>query len=172
MRPVADLGRLMVGQIPSLRRYAWALVADRTRADDLVQDCLERAWSRSHLFRGQEDIRVWLFTILQNLYVSSLRRQSRQPVLTPLTDQVGGPSVRAVQEIRVEIADLDSALGGLPADQRAAVLLVGAEGMTYREAATVLAIPVGTLMSRLHRGRKQLRALMADTPPAHLRRVK
>ncbi len=162
----------MVGQIPSLRRYARALVADRTRADDLVQDCLERAWSRSHLFRRQGDIRVWLFTILQNLYVSSLRRQSRQPVLTPLMDQVGGPSVRAVQEITVEIADLDRALAGLPADQRAAVLLVGVEDMTYQEAATVLAIPVGTLMSRLHRGRKRLRALMADAPPARLRRVK
>lgn len=162
----------MVGQIPSLRRYAWALVADRTRADDLVQDCLERAWSLSHLFRGQEDIRVWLFTILHNLYVSSVRRQSRQPVIIPLMDHLEGPSVRPVQEISAEIADLDRALAGLSADQRAAVLLVGVEDMTYQEAATVLAIPVGTLMSRLHRGRKQLRALMADTPPAHLRRVK
>lgn len=162
----------MVGQIPSLRRYACALVADRTRADDLVQDCLERAWSRSHLFHGQGDIRVWLFTILHNLFVSSVRRQSRQPVVIPLIDHVEGPSVHPVQEINVEIADLDRALGGLSVDQRAAVLLVGVEDMTYQEAAAVLAVPVGTLMSRLHRGRKQLRALMAGTPPAHLRRVK
>jgi RNA polymerase sigma-70 factor (ECF subfamily) len=162
----------LVGQIPYLRRYAWALVGDRTRADDLVQDCLERAWSRSHLFRPEEDIRVWLFTILHNLYVDEVRRQSRQPVLMPLTDQVECLSFRATQEGGPEIADLGRALAQLPAEQSAAVLLVGLEDMTYREAAAVLGIPEGTLMSRLHRGRKRLRDLMAGDAPARLRRVK
>lgn len=162
----------MAGQIPSLRMYARALVGDRTRADDLVQDCLERAWSRSHLFRSEGDIRVWLFTILHNLYVSTVRRQSRQPILMPLTDQVECLPLRPAQESRAEIADLGRALAGLPADQRAAVLLVGLEDMTYEEAANVLAIPVGTLMSRVHRGRKGLRALMAGEPPTCLKRVK
>ncbi len=169
---MADLVTLLVGQIPYLRRYAWVLVGDRTRADDLVQDCLERAWSRSHLFRPEEDIRVWLFTILHNLYVDDVRRQSRQPVLMPLTDQVECPSFRATQEGGPEIADLGRALAQLPAEQSAAVLLVGLEDMTYREAAAVLGIPEGTLMSRLHRGRKRLRDLMAGDAPARLRRVK
>lgn len=167
-----DLVTLLVGQIPYLRRYAWALLSDRTRADDLVQDCLERAWSRSHLFRPEEDIRVWLFTILHNLYVDDVRRQGRQPVLVPLTDQVQSPSLRATQEGGLEIADLGRALGQLPAEQSAAVLLVGLEDMTYREAAAVLGIPEGTLMSRLNRGRKRLRDLMAGDAPARLRRVK
>lgn len=162
----------MVAQIPSLRMYARALVGDPTQADDLVQDCLERAWSRSHLFRSEGDIRVWLFAILHNLYVSAVRRQSRQPVLTPLTDQVESPSMRSAQESRVEIANLERALAGLPVDQRAAVLLVGLEDMTYEEAAAVLGIPVGTLMSRLHRGRKRLRARTAGDTPARLKRVK
>lgn len=162
----------MVAQIPSLRMYARALVGDRTRADDLVQDCLERAWSRSHLFRSEEDIRVWLFAILHNLYVSTVRRQSRQPVRIPLTDQVESRSLHSAQESRLEIADLERALAGLPVDQRAAVLLVGLEDMTYEEAAAALAIPVGTLMSRLHRGRKKLRAHMAGDAPARLKRVK
>lgn len=169
---MADLARLMVAEIPPLRMYAKALVGDPTQADDLVQDCLERAWSRSHLFRSEGNMRVWLFAILHNLYVSAVRRQSRQPVRIPLTDQVESRSLRSAQEGRLEIADLERALAGLPVDQRAAVLLVGLEDMTYEEAAGVLDIPVGTLMSRLHRGRKQLRARMAGDVPARLKRVK
>lgn len=152
--------------------YAKALVGDPTQVDDLVQDCLERAWSRSHLFRSEGDIRVWLFSILHNLYVSAVRRQSRQPVLMPLTEQVACRSGSAAQESRVEIADLERGLAELPVDQRAAVLLVGLEDMTYEEAADVLGIPVGTLMSRLHRGRKQLRVRMAGDTPVRLKRVK
>ena len=162
----------MVAQIPSLRMYARALVGDRTQADDLVQDCLERAWSRSHLFRSEGNMRVWLFAILHNLHVSAARRQSRQAVRIPLTDQVESRSLRPAQESRLEIADLERALERLPVDQRAPVLLVGLEDMTYEEAAGVLDIPMGTLMLRLHRGRKQLRASMAGDTPAHLKRVK
>lgn len=162
----------MVGQISPLRRYARALTGDRARADDLVQDCLERAWSRSHLFRPEKDIRIWLFTILHNLYVTTVRQQSRQPTLVPLADEIDRLSVRATQEDGPEIADLGRALGQLPADQKAAVLLVGVEDMTYHEAAAVLGVPAGTLMSRLHRGRQRLRELMAGDTPVPLKSVK
>ncbi len=172
MRSVADLVTRLIGQIPYLRRYARALLGDRTQADDLVQDCLERAWSRSHLFRPEEDIRVWLFTILHNLYVSSMRRQGRQPRLVPLTDEIDRASVCATQESGLQLSDLTRALGALPAEQRAAVLLVGVDDMTYQEAAAVLGVPIGTLMSRLHRGRQRLRDLMAGDAPVRLKRVK
>ncbi|RMD63537.1 MAG: sigma-70 family RNA polymerase sigma factor [Alphaproteobacteria bacterium] len=162
----------MIEQIPSLRRYARALVGDRSRADDLVQDCLERAWSRAHLFRPGEDVRVWLFTILHNLHVSSIRRRRRQPRLVPLVDGAPDPAMREGQESAAEMADLAWALEQLPPDQCSAVLLVGLEDMTYRQAAAVLGIPVGTLMSRLYRGRQRLRALIEGEVSVHLKRAK
>ena len=162
----------MVGQISALRRYARALVGDPTRADDLVQDCLERAWSRSHLFRRGRDVRTWLFTILHNIYVDGVRQRGRQPAILPLAEDIEHLSVRPAQEDAAEISDLGHALAELPADQAAAVLLVGLEGMSYRDAATVLGVPVGTLMSRLYRGRESLRALVADDRRVRLKRVK
>ncbi len=110
-------GQILRKGRPSRRR---ALVGDRTRADDLVQDCLERAWSRSHLFRSEGDIRVWLFAILHNLYVSTVRRQSRQPAMMPLTDKMESQPIPSAPESRLEIADLERALAVLPVDQRAA----------------------------------------------------
>ncbi|MFQ5785999.1 MAG: sigma-70 family RNA polymerase sigma factor [Alphaproteobacteria bacterium] len=169
---MADLIRPIVGQIPALRRYARALTGDAPRADDLVQDCLERAWSRAHLFHRDRDIRVWLFAILHNQFVSGVRRRSRRPVEVPLKDEGHRLAVPPTQESGPEIADLGRALERLPAEQKAAVLLVGLEDMTYREAADVLGIPEGTLMSRLHRGRRRLRDLMSGDRPVRLERVK
>jgi RNA polymerase sigma-70 factor (ECF subfamily) len=169
---MAQPERLIVREIPSLRAYARLLVGDRVQADDLVQECLERAWSRSHLFRAGTDIRVWLFTILHNLHVSAIRQARRRPATIPLTEYEESLAVTPRADLHVELADLDRALTELPADQRAAVLLVGAEDMSYEQAAAVLAIPVGTLMSRLHRGRKQLRILMSGGAPPRLRRIK
>lgn len=169
---MVQLERLMISQIPSLRAYARLLTGDRTLADDLVQDCLERAWSRSHLFRSDGNMRVWLFTILHNLYVSAVRRERRRPALVPLAEHGGTLAAPPREDFHMELADLERALAQLPDDQRAAVLLVGVEDMGYEEAAAVLAIPVGTLMSRLHRGRKQLRALMSGETLPRLRRVK
>ena len=142
------------------------------RADDLVQDCLERAWSRSHLFRADGDMRVWLFTILHNLYVSAIRQQQRRPTVVPLAEHAETLAATPREDLHMELVDLDRVLVELPADQRAAVLLVGVEDMSYEEAATVLAIPVGTLMSRLHRGRRQLRLLMSGEVPPRLQRIK
>jgi RNA polymerase sigma-70 factor (ECF subfamily) len=167
-----QLERLMIREIPSLRAYARLLVGERIRADDLVQDCLERALSRLHLFRTGGDMRVWLFTILHNLYVSSIRQERRRPVVVPLAGDDETLAAPPREDLHLDLADLDRSLAQLPADQRAAVLLVGVEDLSYEEAAGVLAIPVGTLMSRLHRGRRQLRLLMSGEAPVVLKRIK
>lgn len=164
--------RLIVREIPSLRAYARLLVGDRAQADDLVQECLERGWSRLHLFRTDGDMRVWLFTILHNLHVSAVRQGRRRPAVVPLVEDDGNLAVPPGEDLHVALADLERALAELPAEQRAAVLLVGVEDMSYAEAAAVLAIPVGTLMSRLHRGRKQLRILLSGEAPPRLKRIK
>jgi len=154
-----EVRQLIVEQIPHLRRYARALVGDRELADDLVQDCLERAWSRMHLWRAGSNIRAWLFTILHNLHVNAARKRSTQPRLLNV-DAAALPS-RPTQEDALKVRDLWQAFADLPEAQRAALLLIAVEEMRYEEAAAVLDIPVGTLMSRIHRGRERLREMMA-----------
>lgn len=151
---------MIVEQIPHLRRYARALVGDRDYADDLVQDCLERAWSRMHLWRAGTNIRAWLFTIMHNLYANAARKHNAQPgflALDPAT-----LSVRPNQEDALNVQSIWRAFAALPEPQRAAILLISVEEMSYQQAAAVLDIPVGTLMSRIHRGRERLRELMAN----------
>lgn len=155
-----EVRQLIVEQIPHLRRYARALVGDREQADDLVQDCLERAWSRMHLWRAGTNIRAWLFTILHNLHVNAARRRAGQP--RPLDAAAADLPVRPTQEDGLNVRDLWQAFAGLPEPQRAAILLISVEEMSYEEAAAVLDIPIGTLMSRIHRGRERLRELMAN----------
>ena len=162
----------IVAQIPHLRRYARALIGDRTMAEDLVQDSLERAWSRFHLWREGSNLRTWLFTIMHNLHANLARNASRRPPSAPIDDDFTLPS-RPTQEDQMEVAAIEAALARLPEEQRQVVLLVGLEEMSYQEAAAVLSIPVGTVMSRLHRGRERLREMMTSaggTPG--LRRVK
>ncbi len=156
--------------LPSLRRYARAMVGDRAAADDLVQDTLERAWSRLAQWQAGSDLRVWLFSIMHNLRVDQLRR----PVLVtqPLADDCEAP-IRATQMDRLELDDLDAALARLPEEQRAVLLLVALEGMSYEEVAATLGVPTGTVMSRLARGRERLRLILEGRPPAtHLRVVR
>ncbi len=167
-----ETDRLIVTEIPRLRRYARALTGDRTAADDLVQDCLERAWSRFHLWRRGSNLRAWLFTILHNIHANDARRRTRRPVVVPLTEASVVAVVPPSQDSGIEIANLEAALSQLSDDQRAAVLLVGLEQLSYREAAAALGIPAGTLMSRLHRGRERLRALMSGAADETLKRVK
>ena len=167
-----ELRRLVVDQIPHLRRYSMALVGDRDRADDLVQDTLERAWSRLHLWRRDGNIRAWLFTIMHNLNANAVRQAKRRPRHDPIDEVSALPSTPANQEQRLELSVLSEAVSALPVDQRAVVLLVGLEQMRYEEVAGILDLPLGTVMSRLHRGRERLRrALAGDMGPA-LRRVK
>ena len=144
--------------VPRLRRYARALRRNREDADDLVQDTLERAWSRAGLWQGVGDMRTWLFSIMHNLHVDALRRGRLDTV--DLDDSTPEIPVAAAQADRLIVRDLDAALAALPLEQREVLLLVGLEGMAYAEVAQALAIPIGTVMSRLSRGRERLRGLM------------
>ena len=165
---MSGVSALILEQVPALRRYARALTGDRERADDLVQDTLARALSRIHLWRPAASIRPWLFTIMHNLFLNERRRASR---MVPLGADPAEPAADRADS-RALLDDLDRALGQLAEDQRAAVLLVGVEEMSYDDAAKVLGIPIGTLMSRLSRGREQLRRLLDGDGRPRIRRVK
>ena len=165
-----DEAQRLVDLIPRLRRYARALVGERAGADDLVQDTLERAWSKLHLYRRGTDLRAWLFTVMHNVHVNKLR--ASRPT-DPLEDGMPELAQRAAQADSLLVRDLDRAIARLPADQRAVLLLVTLEEMSYEEVARTLGIPIGTVMSRLSRAREKLRALMlGHTPPAKLKVVK
>ena len=159
-------------QIPRLRRYAHALTGDASRGDDLVQECLERAWSRRRLYERSRPIRPWLFTILHNLYVNQVRQRASEPfVVSAAQDGVPEP-VASEEPGAVEVHELQRAVARLSDEHREILLLVGLEQLTYREAADTLGVPVGTVMSRLARARGQLRSLLQIADGARLRRVK
>ena len=156
---MGNFDALIREQIPRLRRYARALVSDRTLADDLVQDTLERALTKFHLWRHGSDLRAWLFSIMHNVHIDQVRTRMAKPSET-LEDDAAELSTRATQADHLEVRDLDESLKRLPDEQREILLLVALEQMTYEEVAKVLRIPVGTVMSRLSRGREKLRAVM------------
>jgi RNA polymerase sigma-70 factor (ECF subfamily) len=151
---------LLEQEIPRLRRYARALTRDATRADDLVQSCLVRAIAKSHLWQPGTDLRAWLFTILHNQHVNDVRRAVREGINIPVEDVAPVLTVPSTQGASLQLRDLDRAMARLPEEQRQVLLLVGLEGMRYEEVATVLDVPVGTVRSRLSRGRDMLRYLM------------
>jgi RNA polymerase sigma-70 factor (ECF subfamily) len=155
-----DFGRLLEKEIPRLRRYARALTHDVSRADDLVQDTLFRAIAKQHFWQCGTNLRAWLITLVHNQNVNSVRRSMREgitveidetwPARTAATDPTWGLSLR----------DLDRALARIPEERRRVILLIGLEGIRYEEAATILDVPIGTIRSRLSRGRESLRKLM------------
>lgn len=165
--------------IPALRRYARSLVRDRSAADDLVQDCLERAISHWHRRRTDGDARTWVFTILHNLAINWLRQVTRRGVHLALDHVDEAALARApAQEDGLNQQAFLRALETLPEDQRSILLLVSVEDLTYAEAARVVGIPIGTVMSRLSRARERLlrnlepdRAAASSQAPT-LRRVK
>jgi RNA polymerase sigma-70 factor (ECF subfamily) len=159
----------LVDLIPRLRRYARALVADRASADDLVQDTLERAWAKLHLYRRGTDLRAWLFTVMHNVHVNKVR--SARPT-DPLEDEMPELAQRAAQGDSLVVRDLDRAIARLPDEQRAVLLLVTLEEMSYDQVARALGIPIGTVMSRLSRAREKLRAMMLGQAAAKLKVVK
>lgn len=150
-------------QLPRLRRYARALVGRRDHADDLVQDTLERACSKLHLWRPGSNLRAWLFSIMHNVHVNQVRSRASEKT-EALPDNAPEIPVRAAQNGWMEVRDLERALKRLPHEQREILLLVGLEQMAYEEVAHTLGIPIGTVMSRLSRGRERLRALMHGGP--------
>jgi RNA polymerase sigma-70 factor (ECF subfamily) len=162
------------GCIPALRRYATALLRNREDADDLVHDCLVRALDKLHTRRDDADVRAWLFAIMHNLFISQLRRQKARPAGDPLNETHEAIlTQRPDQEANLHFRDLVEALNRLPVEQRSVVLLVSVEDLSYAEAASVLGIPIGTVMSRLARGRERLRQMTEgeEVRPV-LRRVK
>ncbi|MEJ1974711.1 MAG: sigma-70 family RNA polymerase sigma factor [Acetobacteraceae bacterium] len=174
-----DMMLLVEPLIPALRRYARALMRDQATADDLVQDCLERTISRWHQRRADGDARTWVFTILHNLAINRLKQRARRGWHVALEDADEAPMAHpAVQEDRLRHRDLLQGLAGLPDDQRSVLLLVSVEDLSYAEAARVLGIPIGTVMSRLARAREKLLKAMegeATAAPVRgpaLRRVK
>jgi RNA polymerase sigma-70 factor, ECF subfamily len=149
-----------------LRRYALVLTRDVVAADDLVQDSLTSALRKIHMWEPGTDLRAWLFTILHNHHVNNLRRDARHRAgieahkpyrtLAPMPDQ----------HVKLEVRDVERALAKLPEDQRSLILLVGMEGMRYEDAAAAFNLPLGTVRSRIARGRDRLRSLTDRCPPS------
>ena len=150
--------------IPALRRYSHALTRDREAAEDLVQDCLERALSRHLTWRGDGPVRAWLFRILLNRFRDNQRLFVKRLHVVPL-DTVALPSRAASQDAHMDLRDVHEAMGRLPVDQRAALLLIALEGFSLTEAASVLGLPEGTLASRVARARAALREMTGHGNP-------
>ena len=151
--------RLLEAEIPRRRRYARALTRDVVRADDLVQNCLTRAISKQHLWQPGTNLHAWLFTILHNQHVNEVHRSVREGSHVMLEE---GPELTVQSNAipTLQLRDLEAALGRLRLQERQVILLVGLEGMRYEEVAVILGVPVGTVRSRLSRGRDELRRLM------------
>ena len=157
---MTEFARLLEAQLPRLRRYARALTRDLSRADDLVQDTLVRALDKQHLYQDGTNLRAWLFTLMHNQHVNNARRNVREDnsldVDTMAAHLVAVTDPTASRQLR----ELDEAIGKLAMEQRQVILLIGLEGMSYEEAAAILDVPIGTVRSRLSRGREALRRLM------------
>jgi len=174
--------------LPSLRRYARALTRDADLADELVQDSVVRALAKWPLFRRRDNLRAWLFTIMHNVHVNAAKRRTRTAMRSLDADPLPARAVAAAQGHAVALGRLAAALDALPDDQRRVVLLVGLEGFSYAEAASITGVPLGTVMSRLSRARDRLRRLTEGeegeettatdrigdrgTAPPHLKRIK
>lgn len=157
--------------IPALRRYARALTKDVSSADDLVQDCLERAVSRWAQRRPDSEVKSWLFTILHNLAVNQFRQNKRRGTHVPIDDAGDGAVARPPsQEDGMRHRELVAKLDALPDEQRDVILLVSVEGLSYAQTAQVLGVPIGTVMSRLSRGRERL--LRSISEPAQSKVVR
>jgi len=162
-------------QLPRLRRYARALTRNRDRADDLVQDTILRALAKEHLWQPGTDLRAWLFTLMHNQNVNFVRRGMREGVSVDVDDMSASLVATADPTVGCQLVELDRALAQLSEEQRQVILLIGLDGAAYEEAAEILGIPVGTVRSRLSRGRESLRRAMgmleegASAAPASLK---
>ena len=160
-----DVSAQIVACIPSLRRYARGLTGNRESADDLVQDTLERAWTRIAFWERRGELRAWLFSILHNVFIDRVRSARSSPLEEMPEEETIAPA-RATQTDMLEVRDLDLALLKLPPEQREVLLLVAVEQMNYEHVARVLDVPAGTVMSRLSRARERLRAVLEGRAPA------
>jgi RNA polymerase sigma-70 factor (ECF subfamily) len=152
----------LLALIPNLRAFAVSLCGDIERADDLVQETLLKAWNHLESFQEGTNLRAWLFTILRNTYFSECRRRRRE-----IEDHDGTKAaelaVHPDQQGHIDMEDFRKALNVLPPDQREALVLVGAAGFSYEEAASISGCAVGTIKSRVNRARARLSALLGVT---------
>ena len=159
----------LLAAIPRLRRYARVLTGDAARADDLVQETLARGWEKRRLWAAGTDLRAWLFTIMHNIFVNqrAMNVREAQNVSLDAEGESGAAwqlPVQASQQAHVELIEVMRELGRLPPEQREVLVLAAVEEMRYEEIAALLAIPVGTVMSRLSRAREKLRRVVNDAP--------
>jgi RNA polymerase sigma factor (sigma-70 family) len=168
MTPVdPEMRALLLGSIPALRAFAFSLTRDLDRSDDLVQETLVRAWTKADSFTPGTNLYAWLFTILRNLFYSEQRKRRRE---VEDADGVMAGRLTALpdQEARVELSAFQAALSTLPANQREALVLVGAQNFTYEEAAEICGVAVGTIKSRVSRARGRLIELLGMTGPGDI----
>ncbi|MBY0613087.1 MAG: sigma-70 family RNA polymerase sigma factor [Beijerinckiaceae bacterium] len=162
-----DFKRQLIAEIPSLRAFAVSVCGSFHLADDLVQETLMKAWANSTKFEMGTSMRAWLFTILRNGYYSLYRKRHRE-----VQDSDGyyaaSVSVQGAQESRLDLADLRKALDKLPVEQREVLILVGPSGLSYEEAAEICNVQIGTIKSRVNRGRTKLAQLMGLDSPQEL----
>jgi RNA polymerase sigma-70 factor, ECF subfamily len=162
-RPPAVIGereKALIELMPALRRFARALTLNHDAADELLQDCLERALKKLHLLRQDESLRAWAFTLMHRVFCNSLRGLRRRRQLEAAHARAIDDSVGPAQPGVVELRAVIERLGDLPEEQRAVIVLIALEEVSYQEAARILEIPLGTVMSRLARGREKLRNLV------------
>jgi RNA polymerase sigma-70 factor (ECF subfamily) len=169
---IDQLARDVAKHVAALRRFALVLVGNASEADAMVQECLRRGLVRMRSWRPARDLRVYLFTTLHDVFAGSRRRQKIQRSDVALEQAIASRSWPASELKRLEFRSLVAAMQDLPAPQREVVLLIGLEGMSYKEAADVLGVPVRTVMSRLSRGREALRQLTAQTAASRLQAVR
>ena len=168
-----DFRTQLAGELPPLRRFARALCGDAALADDLVQDCVERALIKSHLYDPARPLRAWLYAVLRNLYISGLRRDGRSNIVKTVEDLIDGEgAVPPQQEERLAVGSISAAMDRLAQQHREVIVLVALEEMSYRDVAEILGVPLGTVMSRLSRAREHLRQILEDRGHTVLRRVK
>ena len=168
---MSDVKQQITEHIPRLRRYARVLLKNNHDADDLVQDCLERACSRIGASLPILNLRAWLFTIMHNLFANRIRAKTQRPEMTEYNDENSASSVDAADS-GLLLRDITNAMDMLPVEQREVLLLVAVENMHYEDIAELLNVPIGTVMSRLSRGRKQMRSIMEHGKVVTLKRVK
>jgi RNA polymerase sigma-70 factor (ECF subfamily) len=153
----------LIASLPRLRRYARLLAGDRSRADDLVQDAITRAIERESSFHAGQNLRAWLFALMHNIFVDNMRNRE---AIDWAADPDALPESAGPASDPLELREIHAALDKLPLEQRAVLILVGVEGLRYREAADALGLPLGTVMSRLARGREKMQELLGDTAVA------
>ncbi|MEJ0046245.1 MAG: RNA polymerase sigma factor [Rhodospirillales bacterium] len=166
-RIAQEFAAALIAQLPALRRYATALCGERSLADDLVQDGIERALTRSATLQQPERLGAWLRSIVHNLYLDELRRRRVRGVPVDVEDMANDMALSTAANDGGPVADVQRAMQALSAEHRQVLVLAGVEELSYREIAVELGVPLGTVMSRLARARAALRDRLEAAPPSH-----